>query len=108
MASPREDAQPDGEFLHDVQDRYQHKLQAKQAIAPLHARLPGGDDGPDVAVRQHDDKARPEYGGEARQPAIAARSLALAHAGRCFVHLRITLNLSISGWRSALPVPLPR
>ena len=66
VAAAGEDAETDGEFLHDVEDRHQQELQAKQSVAPLHTGLAGGDDGPDIAVGQHDHEARAEHGEEAR------------------------------------------
>ena len=66
VATAGEDAETDGEFLHDVEDRYQQELQAKEPVAPLHAGLAGGDDGPDIAVGQHDHEAGAEHGEKAR------------------------------------------
>ena len=66
MATAGEDAEPDGEFLHDVEDRYQQELQAKEPVAPLHAGLAGGDYGSDIAVGQHDHEAGAEHGEKAR------------------------------------------
>ena len=67
VAAAGEDAQPDGQFLHHVEDRDQHELQQQQPVAPLHAALPGGDHAADVGVGQHHHQAR------ARTPPGTAR-----------------------------------
>ena len=67
MAAPGEDRQAHRQFLDHVQDRHQDQLQQQQAIAPLHAALPGGDDAADIGIGQHDHQAWAEHGQEAAQ-----------------------------------------
>jgi hypothetical protein len=51
---------PDREFLHDVENWHQQELEQQQAVAPLDAALPGGDDAADVGVGEHDHDPRTE------------------------------------------------
>jgi hypothetical protein len=72
VALAADDAKPNRQFLHHVEDGDQHHLQQQEAVAPLRAALRGGDQAARVGVGEHDDDARPGDEGES-SPAEARR-----------------------------------
>ena len=69
VRQPIDEAEAQGELLHDIEDRHQHQLHQQQPIAPLGPALRRRDDAAGVGVGQHDDEARTErgQGGEAAE-----------------------------------------
>ena len=67
------EAEPDGQLLHDIENRDQDELQQQEAIAPLGAALRRRDHAARIGVGQHDHNAGAGDGEEAA-PAEGGRS----------------------------------
>ncbi len=82
MALAGDDAEPDGQLLHEIEDRNQQDLEEQELVTVLRATLRCGDDRASIGVGEHDEDARPEDGDEMPE-ARSDRGTGLVDSARC-------------------------